>query len=182
MKVMLLVFALLASVDASARVLVGKSLISKYPVAEQENVFEYQIVNIGDTPASNVELSDEASFPTDQFKILSGSPKIKFATIPPNETVFHHVIVIPLIAQSVLDRDVIVDYTDSETGKIARVSTNWFSKGRFTDFFNKSVMAKVNRSTSSHVLSFAALTVPLTLCSMIFYYRSKSRYSVKQHN
>ena len=178
MKFSLLVLAWFVSVDASAvsfvmfyfykitdlqRVLIGKNLLSTYPLAHKQNVFEYQIVNIGNTSAINVrfrddsielqkivdlseqvlenylsigwfqvELHDRDSFPTDRFEILKGSPNTKFAEILPQMTVYHHVVVVPRNVQPIEDKNVTVDYTDSETKQVSHVSTLWYSKGRFS--------------------------------------------------
>ncbi|EFP04885.1 hypothetical protein CRE_29892 [Caenorhabditis remanei] len=182
MKFSLLILAWFVSVDASARVLIGKNMLSTYPLAHKQNVFEYQIVNIGNTSAINVELHDRDSFPTDRFEILKGSPNTKFAEIPPQMTVYHHVVVVPRNVQPIEDKNVTVDYTDSETKQVSHVSTLWYSKGRFTHYLHEDALKAVIGTSSKPFLGFAAIALPFTALSSLFYFRSKSRYSVTKQN
>ncbi|CAL2040720.1 hypothetical protein CAEBREN_29022 [Caenorhabditis brenneri] len=183
MHLVLAIFALLGTVDAAARVLVEKDFISMYPVANQENVYEYHLVNIGDTSAVDVVLSDRDSFPTDRFEVLKGSLDARFAVILPNATASHHIIVAPRISQPILEADVVVDYTDSETKKVSRVTTTWYNKGRFTHYLNKEAIRNLNGSTAMYFVCFGALTVPVTAMCALLYAYSKRRYStIKKHN
>ncbi|EFO84062.1 hypothetical protein CRE_30579 [Caenorhabditis remanei] len=112
--------------------------------------------------ASAVELHDRDSFPTDRFEILKGSPNTKFAEIPPQMTVYYHVVVVPRNVQPIEDKNVTVDYTDSETKQVSHVSTLWYSKGRFTHYLHEDALKAVIGTSSKPFLGFAAIALPST--------------------
>ncbi|CAA93083.1 Translocon-associated protein subunit beta [Caenorhabditis elegans] len=182
MQLVFLILSALAAADASAKILIGKSFVTKYPVAQRENAFEYQIINIGLSPALKVELSDLKSFPTDRFEILKGSATASFPVIPANSTIYHHIVVIPRVPQAIEDHDVTVNYTDSETGKRARTSTVSYDKRGYTHFFAETAMRKVEGVNCTHFLGFGAIAFPLTAIPAILYWISKRRYSNKKQD
>ncbi|CAI2350003.1 unnamed protein product [Caenorhabditis sp. 36 PRJEB53466] len=176
MKLILVLFVILASVDASAKLLVAKNSITKYQIAYQENIFEYHIINVGNSPAINVELDDRSSFPTDRFDVLKGSLHFKYASIAPNTTALHYVMIVPLTPQPMEDKDVTVDYTDSESGETLRMTAVSFKRGSQYYFPEHKLYSRIGIN-SKHFVGFAFLALPVTLLSALFYHKSTTRYA-----
>lgn len=76
----------------SARLIATKKVQNTYLVEGQDILVEYNLYNVGNLPALNVQLTD-ASFGPESFDIVAGRVQVKFDRIPPGANVSHSVVV-----------------------------------------------------------------------------------------
>uniref|UniRef100_A0A8R1EWL5 Uncharacterized protein n=1 Tax=Caenorhabditis japonica TaxID=281687 RepID=A0A8R1EWL5_CAEJA len=96
-----------------------------------------------------------------------------------NGAVVHHVVVVPLEPQEIIIKDVIVDYTDAKSKDLKRVSASPLVRG-YDHFLSEKALKDVLGVHPRHFLIFAAIALPLTVTSALFYSRSVSRYPIKK--
>jgi len=83
---------LVAATSDSARLIATKKVQNTYLVEGQDILVEYNLYNVGNLPALNVQLTD-ASFGPENFEIVAGRVQVKFDRIPPGANVSHSVVV-----------------------------------------------------------------------------------------
>jgi len=83
---------LVAGASDSARLIATKKVQNTYLVEGKDILVEYNLYNVGNLPALNVQLTD-ASFGPESFEIVAGRVQVKFDRIPPGANVSHSVVV-----------------------------------------------------------------------------------------
>ncbi|CAG2174404.1 unnamed protein product [Oppiella nova] len=169
----------------AARLLIEKQILNKYLVENRDIVVNYNIFNVGQSPAIDVHITDN-SFSSEHFDVMSGVLKVTIARLGPGSNITHTSVVRPkagiwgrfnftagevtyLVSED--SKDIQLGYT-SEPGEGFIVSLKEF-----------------DRRFSPHVLdwaAFAIMTLPSLLFPFLLWYRSKSKYesivSSKQAN
>uniref|UniRef100_A0A8C6EKB4 Signal sequence receptor subunit 2 n=1 Tax=Microcebus murinus TaxID=30608 RepID=A0A8C6EKB4_MICMU len=89
-SVVLALFAV-TQAEEGAKNLASKSLLNRYAVEGRDLTLQYNIYNVGSSPALDMELADD-SFPAEDFGIVSGMLNVKWDWIAPASNVSHTVV------------------------------------------------------------------------------------------
>jgi len=100
----------------NARLLVQKRILNKYLVEGRDIIVDYDIFNVGDSPALDVRLTD-SGFPPSDFDVVSGMLKFRIERIAPGANVTHTVVVKPNKFGMFNFTAAQVSYLDSEDSK-----------------------------------------------------------------
>jgi len=113
-------FALLAFVsgaamadEASAKLILIKEVLNDIITEGNDLSVQYTLYNIGDGPATDVELAD-SDFHESDFELVSGMTGVKWERIGTNSNVSHVVVVKPKKAAAFSFTSAVVQYVASE--------------------------------------------------------------------
>lgn len=165
-----------AQEPGSARILAAKHITNEYVVQKKDLVVEYNLYNIGDSTAFDVNLSEDNFNPAD-FDSINGSTKAHWDRLAPGQNVTHVLTVQPKAFHQIFNftaaqlqyrsgesQDAIVGYT-SAPGEAQIWETSQFDR-QFAPHY-------------ADWITFLIMTIPTVGIPYLLWYRSKSRYDVK---
>ncbi|XP_054712511.1 translocon-associated protein subunit beta-like [Uloborus diversus] len=165
--------------ESQARLLVRKQFLNKYLVEGRDLVSLYNIYNVGESAAINVQLKD-ASFTEADFEFVIGFPSMKLDRLGPGANISHTVILRPKRTGLFNFTAAEVTYQPSEDSKEIQVSYS-------TELGELRISGarEFDRKFSPHMMdwtAFAVMTLPSLGIPFLLWYRSKSKYEsiVKQ--
>jgi len=159
--------------DTSAKLILIKEVLNDVITEGKDLSIQYTVFNIGDGPATNIEL-DDSDFHETEFEHVSGTTSVKWDQIAANSNVSHLVVFKPLKSSAFNFTSAVVQYVASEGAE----PTFGFSDevGEL-----KIISAKeYKRLHASHMhewLVFAALCTPSLLLPYLLHYLSESKYN-----
>lgn len=156
----------------SARLLVAKNVLNKMIVQNKELTINYEIYNIGQSTATEVELKDDIA-DDDSMKLLHGILPVSWDRIPPGGNVTHAVVLKPIKTEPYNFTAARVSYTVNEDGD--RQLTLSTALGLVAVMNEK----EYDRKHSPHVTDwaiFGLLNIPIIVIPYLMWYSSKSKY------
>jgi len=172
-------------VTAPARLLIEKQILNKYLVESRDIVVNYNIFNVGQSAAIDVQISD-ASFSEEHFDFVSGVLKFTVPRLGPGLNITHSAVVRPKVG--IWGR---FNFTAGEVSYLADEESKEPQLG-FTSEPGEGFIVSLkefDRRFSPHVLdwaAFAIMTLPSLVIPFLLWFRSKSKYesivSAKQSN
>jgi len=169
--------------DLKAHLMVAKHIHNRYLVETQDIVVEYQIYNVGDSAALNIQLNDD-SFNTKHFEVVKGLLNFKIDRLSPGANITHAIVVRPKQPGYYNFTAAEVKYRVSEEASQYQVAYSSepgeAGVAAFRDF---------DRKFSPHFLDWAAfvlMTLPSLGVPFILWFKSKSKYEnilkrIKKH-
>lgn len=160
--------------ETEARLLASKNILNQYLVEGKDLTIEYKIFNVGSKVATEVKLND-ASFPEDSFKGVSGSLKVSWDRIAPGTNVSHAVILRPLKSGYFNFTAAEISYQGDEETERTIGYTSFPGEGGIVP------EREFNRRFSPHTLDwlvFAFMTLPSLGIPFLLWYSSSSKYDV----
>jgi len=161
--------------SSPARLLIEKKILNKYLVEGRDIVVHYNIYNVGESAAVNVQISDD-SLPSEHFDIVNGLNKFTIARLAPAANVTHTLVYRP--KAGVWGRfnftAAQVSYLRKEDAvEVQRAQTSEPGEGYIVS------LKEFDRRFSPHVLdwiAFSVMTLPSLVIPFLLWYRSKSKY------
>jgi len=175
--VFLAVVCLTSSIDSSsARLLASKNILNKFLVEDKDLTVKYDVYNVGESSALDVELVDK-SFAEADFEVAHGSLSVKWQRIGPGSNVSHVVILKPKKSGYFNFTTADLSYLPSESATERQFAySSAPGEGGIVNFKD------YDRKFSPHILDWAAFTV-MTLPSLgipfLLWHGSKSKYEQK---
>lgn len=167
--------------EASAKLILIKEVLNDIITEGNDLSVQYNLFNIGDGPATNIELAD-SDFHESEFDLVSGMTSVKWERIGANSNVSHVVVVKPLKASHFNFTSAVVQYVASEGAE----PTFGFSDelGELTIISAKEYK-RLHASHKVEWLLFVAMCAPSLLLPYLVHYMSKKKYdalgSKKKH-
>jgi len=162
--------------ESDARLLATKNILNQYLVEGKDLTVDYKIFNVGSKVAMDVKLND-ASFPEDSFKGVSGSLKVSWGRIAPGSNVTHAVILRPVKSGYFNFTAAEISYQADESDERTVGFTSFPGEGGIVP------EREFNRRFSPHTLDwlvFAFMTLPSLGIPFLLWFSSSSKYdSVK---
>jgi len=158
--------------SASAHLLVSKQIHNKYLVENQDIIVKYNIFNIGNSAALDVQLR-ESSFPSTDFELVRGQLQLKFDRVAPGTNISHIVVVRPLKYGYFNFTSAEVSYLPLEDAEAVVGFSSEPGEGVIIP------SADFDRRFSSHTmdwLAFALMTLPSLGIPFLLWFNSKSKY------
>jgi len=177
---LLMCFALLAMCNVClsddetfARLLVSKQILNKYLVEKSDILVRYTIYNVGNGPATQIELKDPGFHP-DAFEIVGGKPTARLSRLPANGNFSHFVVVRPKAFGyfNFTAADVTYKPIESEEKFQHSVSSEPGEGGIIN-------LSEFNKRFSSHFMdwiAFAVMSLPSLAIPFGLWYNSKRKY------
>lgn len=159
--------------DASAKLILIKEVLNDIITEGNDLSVQYSLFNIGDGPATDVELAD-SDFHESEFELVSGMTSVKWERIGANSNVSHVVVVKPLKASAFNSTSAVVQYVASEGAE----PTFGFSD----ELGEMSIISatEYKRLHASHVWEwflFSIFCIPSLLLPYLLHFTSKSKYN-----
>lgn len=157
-----------------ARLLCLKKVLNRYLVENRDVSIDYELYNVGDATAVDVQLKDRTFPPTD-FDVVSGSLEATFPKILPNTNITHSVVVRP-------NKYGMFNFTAAEVEyKLSEAANAEVRHSLTTEPGQGGIMPEVEfeRRFSPHYLDwvvFLLLCMPSLLVPFLLYNSSKSKY------
>ncbi|XP_013403097.1 translocon-associated protein subunit beta [Lingula anatina] len=159
-----------------ARLLASKTILNQYLVEGKDLTVEYNIYNVGESTAVDVQLVD-MGFPQSDFETVRGSLRVKWERIAPGTNVSHAAILSPLKPGYFNFTAAEVRYQGSEENSEVQL-TYTTAPGEEGIVSRKDY----DRKFSPHVIdwvTFAIMTLPSIGFPFMLWYSSKSKYDTK---
>ncbi|XP_039257885.1 translocon-associated protein subunit beta-like [Styela clava] len=158
-----------------AKLIVVKDVTNDVIAQGMDLTIKYQILNIGESAATDVELAD-STFPEIDFELVAGMFNVKWPKIAPSTNVSHAVVVKPLRSGDFNFTSAVVQYVATE----GEEPTFGFSSevGEVTILTEK----EYQRIFADHFIDWALFMVwciPSLFMPYLMYYKSKTKYGVK---
>lgn len=160
------------SENVGARLLLHKQILNKYLVESKDIIVKYTMHNVGNSAATEVQLSD--SFDRGVFVQIAGNLPAKIHALRPNQNVSHVLIVRPNTYGYFNCSCGKVSYKDSHTSGAFKVT---FSNE--PGIFKIMEFREYDKRFSSHFwdwLVFAVMVAPLIGTPFALWYYSDSKY------
>jgi len=162
-------------VTTPARLLIEKQILNKYLVESRDIVVNYNIFNVGQSPAVDVVISD-TSFSEEHFDFVSGVLKFSVPRLGPSSNITHSAVVRPKVG--IWGR---FNFTAGEVSYLTAEDSKEPQLG-FTSEPGEGFIVSLkefDRRFSPHVLdwaAFAIMTLPSLVIPFLLWFRSKSKY------
>lgn len=167
------VCVVLGADNENARLLASKTILNQYLVEEKDLTVQYDIYNVGASPALNVQLVDK-SFPETDFEVLHGSLSVSWPRILPSYNVSHIAILRPKKSGYFNFTSAEMSYMPSETAVEAQMAyTSAPGEDGIVNF------KEFDRKFSPHFMdwiAFAVMTLPSLGIPYLLWHGSKSKY------
>ncbi|XP_002132080.2 translocon-associated protein subunit beta-like [Ciona intestinalis] len=168
-------FCVVASEESSAKLILTKNILNSIITQGNDLAIEYNMYNIGDGVATDVELADSTLHDTD-FELISGKMSVKWDRIQPGTNVTHVVVVRPLKSGAQNFTSAVVQYVASEDSEPKFGFSSEIGEVEILS------LKEYNRLYAPHVVEwgmFGIWTIPSLLLPYMLYYNSKTKYTVK---
>lgn len=159
--------------EGSARLLLAKQIHNKYLVEGMDIVVKYSLYNVGDSAATNVQVTDKG-FRPDDFDLVSGQLEYKLERLGPGSNSSQTVVVRPRKFGYFNFTAAEVSYSGSEGSSVVLT-------GLSSDPGQGVIIAArdYERQFSAHFLdwaAFAVMTLPSLGIPFLLWWSSKSKY------
>ncbi|RWS29711.1 signal sequence receptor beta-like protein [Leptotrombidium deliense] len=174
-----LLFVCFANCDeqtaSPARLLIEKKILNKYLVEGRDIVVHYNIYNVGESAAVNVQISDD-SLPSEHFDIVNGLNKFTIARLAPATNITHTVVYRP--KAGVWGR---FNFTAAQVNYLRKEDSTEVQRGQTSEPGEGYIVSlkEFDRRFSPHVLdwiAFSVMTLPSLVIPFLLWFRSKSKY------
>jgi len=173
----LCILSLVGGTSDTARLIATKKVQNTYLVEGQDILVEYNLYNVGNLPALNVQLTD-ASFGPESFEIVAGRVQVKFDRIAPGANVSHSVVVRASQYGYFNFTAAEVSYIPGEDGQQLQIGyTSAPGEGAIVP------LKEFKRRFSAHVLDWAVYTafmVPVLLVPYLMWNNINVKYGLTQ--
>lgn len=156
-----------------ARLLVNKNILNNFVVEGSDIIVKYDIYNIGNQAALNVNLQDE-NFPVADFEYVSGHRSVKWPKIASGANVTHTAIVRPKITGPFDFTFATVSYMPNEKSEKPQVGHSTQLGQAYIQNFKE-----YNRKHASHMLDwilFVVMATPSIGFPFFLWFNSKKKY------
>jgi len=158
--------------EGQARILISKQINNKYLVEGMDIVVKYNLYNVGDNAATNVQVAD-SGFRQEDFDLVAGQTKYKLDRVAPGANASHTVVVRP-------KKFGYFNFTAAEVTYSAGESAGTVV-GLSSDPGQGVIIAArdYERQFSAHLLdwaAFAVMTLPSLGIPFLLWWSSKSKY------
>ncbi|CAG2117177.1 unnamed protein product [Medioppia subpectinata] len=158
-----------------ARLLIEKQILNKYLVESRDIVVNYNIFNVGQSPAIDVHISDN-SFSTEHFDVISGVLKVTVARLAPGTNITHTSVVRP--KAGIWGR---FNFTAGEVTYLVNEDSKDIQLGYTSEPGEGFIVSlkEFDRRFSPHVLdwsAFVVMTLPSLVIPFLLWFKSKSKY------
>jgi len=158
--------------EGQARILISKQINNKYLVEGMDIVVKYNLYNVGDNAATNVQVADNG-FRQEDFDLVAGQTKYKLDRVAPGANASHTVVVRPKKFGYFNFTAAEVTYSASESvGTVVGLSSD---PGQGVIIAARDY----ERQFSAHLLdwaAFAVMTLPSLGIPFLLWWSSKSKY------
>jgi len=158
--------------EGLARILIAKQIHNKYLVEGMDIVVKYNLFNVGDNAATNVQVSDNGFRPED-FDLVAGQTKYRLDRVAPGANSSHTIVVRPKKFGYFNFTAAEVTYAAGDSGQLLT--------GLSSDPGQGVIIAArdYDRQFSAHLLdwaAFAVMTLPSLGIPFLLWWSSKSKY------
>jgi len=168
-------FAACMADDGEAKIVLIKDILNDMITEGHDLSVEYKLFNIGESTATDVQLSD-SNFHDSDFELVSGMTSVTWDRIPAGSNVSHVVVVKPLKSAGFNFTSATVNYVAAEG------SDPTFGMSNELGELNILSLKEYKRVHASHMMEWALFGVwsfPSIMLPYFLYYQSKSKYTVK---
>jgi len=157
--------------DGAARLLVSKQVYNKYVVEGMDVVVKYGLYNVGDSAATNIQITD-AGFRNDDFEVVSGQTQFKIDKLAAQANT----------SQTVVVRPRKFGYFNFTAAEVTYISGEGVKLTGHSSEPGQAVIIAARdyeKQFSSHFLdwaAFAVMTLPSLAIPFMLWYSSKSKY------
>ncbi|XP_076802890.1 translocon-associated protein subunit beta-like [Clavelina lepadiformis] len=173
--VLLLLTAFAKGDDEKAKIILVKRILNDIITERNDLAIEYNLYNIGDGVATDVELAD-SSFHESDFELISGMTSVKWSRINAGSNVTHAIVVQPLRAGDFNFTSAVVQYVSEKGVDVTFGYSNEIGEQEILS------LKEYNRLHASHMMEwglFALWCMPSIDVPLLLYYLSKRKYSKK---
>lgn len=166
----------------SAHLLASKRVLNMYIVEDHDLAIQYDIYNIGDVAATQVQLED-GNFPLDHFTLVSGSTTAEWSRIAAQTNVTHMVVLRPNYPMQFNFTAAQVQYRSSGEDEQRYVLSSTPIIGSFDGTVYAWDKISFQRQFSPHYVDwtvFFIMTIPSLGIPYVLYQRSRMRYDLLQ--